>query len=262
VEQTAFTHHLLMKAYLGHCALSRNDRRHFSPLTIIPSPARLVLAAWTLSRNEVAAVTVSERLFTIGHSNHPIERFIHLLRMHGITAVGDVRSSPYSRHNPQFTRETLQKSLQHAGIAYLYFGDALGARSADSSCFRNGAVRFDLVAQTTTFQHGLEQVRSTMATERLALMCAEKDPLQCHRTVLICRNLRRDPFSIDHIRADGSIETRQELEERLLVLMKIAEGDLFLDREQRINRAYDLLARSMTDMQRNKGFRSRGTDPS
>jgi len=185
-------------------------------------------------------------LFTIGHSNHPLDRFLGLLLQHKITAIADVRSSPYSRHNPQYNREPLQLSLQQAGILYLYFGVELGARSTDPSCFQDGKVQFHLVGKTKAFQDGLKRLLTAAASHRLALMCAEKDPLQCHRTMLICRNLRKEPVSITHILADGSLETQAELEERLLALEKISQDDLFLDREQLIERAYDLLSRRMT----------------
>jgi len=185
-------------------------------------------------------------LFTIGHSNHPFDRFLELLRLHHITTIADVRSNPYSRHNPQFNRETLKHSLQQAGIEYLFLGSLLGARSSDPSCCRDGAVQFSLVARTKAFQQGLGQVRSAAAAKRLALMCAEKDPLQCHRAALICRNLRKEPFPVVHILADGSLETREELEGRLLSFMKVVQDDLFLDHERLIERAYDLLSDRMS----------------
>jgi hypothetical protein len=125
-------------------------------------------------------------------------------------------------------------------------GVELGARSTDPSCFQDGKVQFHLVAKIRAFQDGLKRLLTAAASHRLALMCAEKDPLQCHRTMLICRNLRKEPVSITHILADGSLETQAELEERLLALEKISQDDLFLDRDQLIERAYDLLSRRMT----------------
>jgi uncharacterized protein (DUF488 family) len=193
-----------------------------------------------------------DTLFTIGHSNHPLERFIDLLQRNRIAAVADVRSTPYSRHNPQYNREPLQESLRNAGILYLYFGAELGARCPDPACFENNRVLFSRVARTGPFIHGLEQVRLAMAKRRLALMCAEKDPLQCHRTILICRSLRTEPFNVSHILADGSLETQADLETRLLTLTKVSENDLFLDREQLIERAYDLLGERMTAAIRSK----------
>jgi uncharacterized protein (DUF488 family) len=193
------------------------------------------MAAWT----EPSIMT--DRLFTIGHSNHPLERFLDLLDLHHITAVADVRSSPYSRHNPQFNREPLQQSLKRAGVTYVYLGAELGARCAGPACVQDGKVRFSLVARTWNFQHGLDKVRTIMNTHNLVLMCAEKDPLQCHRTMLVCRNLRKETFSIEHILTDGSIETQSVLEDRLLKLAKVEQEDLFFGREDLIERAYDSL---------------------
>ena len=81
---------------------------------------------------------MSNVVFTIGHSIHSIDRFVALLKQHGITALGDIRSRPYSRMNPQFNRENLKKSLQENGIAYIFLGQELGAQSNDASCYRSG----------------------------------------------------------------------------------------------------------------------------
>jgi len=183
---------------------------------------------------------MDKELYTIGHSNHQIERFIDLLKMHAITAICDVRSQPYSRHNPQFNREVLQPQLKANNIAYVYLGSELGARSNDTSCYSNGKVQFNCLSQTSVFKEGIKRVKGGMDSHRVALICAEKDPLMCHRTILICRYLRNEGVLIKHILADGSIETNAELEERLMKQLKIPQDDLFMDHEQLVNRAYDM----------------------
>jgi uncharacterized protein (DUF488 family) len=183
---------------------------------------------------------MDKNLSTIGHSNHQIERFIDLLKMHSITAICDVRSQPYSRHNPQFNREVLQPLLKENQITYVFLGSELGARSNDASCYSNGKVQFNCLSQTNIFKDGIQKVKTGMNSHRVALMCAEKDPLMCHRTILICRYMRNEGVSIKHILADGSLETNAELEDRLMKLMNIPQDDLFVDHEQLINRAYDL----------------------
>ena len=183
---------------------------------------------------------MSKELFTIGHSNHHIEKFIGLLNMHSISAVCDVRSQPYSRHNPQFNRDTLQEQLKEQNISYVFLGAELGARSSDTSCNISGKVRFNCLWQTNRFKEGIKRVKTVMDSHRVALMCAEKDPLMCHRTMLVCRYMRSEGMFINHILADGSIETNAELEERLLRLLNIPQDDLFMDHEQLINRAYDM----------------------
>lgn len=179
-------------------------------------------------------------LYTIGHSNHPLERFIELLQRHHITAIGDVRSQPYSRFNPQFNRETLQKELQQHKIAYVYLGKELGARSDDPGCYVGGKVQYSRLAQTDLFQQGLDRLRKGMETYRIALMCAEKDPLMCHRTILICRHLRADDIALKHILEDGQLEDNRESEERLLEVLKLPQRDLFTTTEEFIELAYDI----------------------
>src|ERR1700674_3398382 len=150
---------------------------------------------------------MQEVIFTIGHSTHPQKRFIALLLQHGITALCDVRSKPYSRVNPQFNREELKESLRERCIKYVFLGKELGARSEDPMCYENGKVQYDRLAHTDLFRRGLERVQNGMKDYRLALMCAEKEPLECHRTILIARHLADLGFDVQHIHADGRLES-------------------------------------------------------
>ncbi|MEL7037473.1 MAG: DUF488 domain-containing protein [Cyanobacteria bacterium J06592_8] len=156
-------------------------------------------------------------LFTIGHSNHPIETFIGLLEQHQITAIADVRSHPYSRRFPQFSQSELQTTLKQARIHYVFLGRELGARSEDLSCYDSlGKAVYERIAGTDSFTEGLQRVLNGLKTYRIALMCAEKDPITCHRTILVCRNLRQFNLKINHILSEGQLESQAELEERLL----------------------------------------------
>jgi uncharacterized protein (DUF488 family) len=179
------------------------------------------------------------QLYTIGHSNHDIDRFIELLKMHAITAVGDVRSSPYSKFNPQYNRENLQKVLKEHQIAYVYLGLELGPRSEDPACYVNGKVQYARLAGTELFQHGLRRLHQGLQTYHIALMCAEKDPITCHRMILVCRGLRSEPIQINHILEDGSVETLQDAERRLMQELKMRQLRLFENPEDVIQRAYD-----------------------
>ncbi|MFZ4439396.1 MAG: DUF488 family protein [Syntrophales bacterium] len=179
-------------------------------------------------------------LFTIGHSIHSVERFIDLLKMHGITALCDVRSSPYSRYTPQFNRESLKDELVRYRIIYLYLGAELGPRSSDPTCYENGKVQYNRLADKDLFQQGLGRLRKGMTTHRIALMCAEKDPLTCHRMLLVCRNLRGDGIVIRHILEDGSLEDNRDTEIRIMKQLKIDPADLFSTEADQIQRAYDL----------------------
>lgn len=151
---------------------------------------------------------MSRDIFTIGHSNHPIGYFLSLLAGHGITALADVRTTPYSRFNPQFRREALAASLQEVGIAYVFLGQELGGKRA--------GVTHAAIAQSAPFQHGLERLREGAARYRVAFMCAEREPLDCHRTILVARHLKAPDLAIRHILADGSIEEQDSVERRLV----------------------------------------------
>lgn len=179
-------------------------------------------------------------LFTIGHSVHTVECFMELLKEHKINALCDVRSSPYSRFTPQFNRESLKENMAKHRILYLYLGGELGPRSTDPSCYENGKVQYKRLAEKDIFQQGLSRLRKGMATYRIALLCAEKDPLTCHRMILICRHLRGNDILIRHILEDGSLEDNRATEARLMKLLKIDPADLFSTEEEQIQRAYDL----------------------
>lgn len=157
------------------------------------------------------------QLFTIGHSNLNIETFISLLQKHGITAVADVRSHPYSRRFPHFSQPALKTSLLNAGINYVFLGRELGARPEDLSCYdATGKALYERIAATNLFSTGIQRLLKGVETYKIALMCAEKDPITCHRTILVCRQLRKFGLQINHILSDGNLETHEELETRLL----------------------------------------------
>lgn len=181
---------------------------------------------------------MNQMLFTIGHSNYPIETFIELLRRHNITAVGDVRSHPYSRYVPQYSREALKTTLTRAGIEYVFLGKELGARSEDPNCYKQGKVQYDRLARQPQFTDGVSHVIEGMQRHSIALMCAEKDPLECHRTLLVARKLYETGLGIAHIHAGGSLEDHRALESRLLKVCNLPEGDLFKTRDEFISEAY------------------------
>jgi uncharacterized protein (DUF488 family) len=181
-------------------------------------------------------------IFTIGHSTHPQEHFIALLREHNIEAICDVRSTPYSRVNPQFDREILKESLRTYGIRYVFLGKELGARSEDPVCYVNGKVQYERLAHTDLFRQGLLRVQKGKKKFRLALMCAEKEPLECHRAILVARHLTTLCLEVQHIHADGRIEAHADALSRLARMLHLREDehDLFRSREDLLAEAYRL----------------------
>src|SRR5882724_759349 len=155
-------------------------------------------------------------LFTIGHSTHELKAFLDLLKLHNIQAIGDVRSQPYSSRFPQYSKEALEKSLKENHIRYVFLGKELGARRAEDCCYVEGQAKYELIAKTPAFARGIERVIHGLSKYRLALLCSERDPLTCHRTVLVCKHLRGKGFDIEHILADGSVESQEDLESRML----------------------------------------------
>ena len=182
----------------------------------------------------------NQTIYTIGHSTHEIENWISLLKRHCIDAVADVRSIPYSRRQPQFNRENLIDSLKKHGIAYVFLGRELGARTDDPECYEDGRVKYRLLAKTKLFKEGIERVRSGSNHRNIALMCVEKDPLDCHRTILVARELIRTGLDVAHILVDGRVESHSAVMKRWLEQLGAdSQQDLFLTEEQLIDEAYD-----------------------
>ncbi len=182
-------------------------------------------------------------IYTIGHSKHPIERFLALLQEHGIDALADVRSTPYSRFNPQFNKEKLHPVLKDAGIRYVFLGEELGARSKDPECYdEQGRARYAKLAATNAFRHGLDRLLTGMQDHRIAIMCAEREPLECHRTILVARELEKLGVPVTHILQDGSLEPNRHAMQRLVRELKLTGSDLFRTPEELIEEACDTQA--------------------
>ena len=186
-------------------------------------------------------------VYTIGHSKHTLDEFAGLLKQHGVTALADVRSAPFSRFNPQFNKDALARELKTRGIKYVFLGRELGARSDDRSCYENGRVQYSRLARTDLFRQGLERVRRGAEEHRIALMCAEKEPLECHRTLLVALEgeltieasaaLDEQGVEVMHILADGGLESHREAMERLLEVTGLPREDLFRSRAELIAEA-------------------------
>lgn len=181
-------------------------------------------------------------LYTVGHSVHLIDHFLAILQKNGIEAVADVRSSPYSKFTPQYNREALKESLKSEGIQYVFLGDELGARRDEPQCYENGKVVFRKVATTPAFLKGLDRLQEGASKMRVAIMCAEKDPLTCHRTVLVTHFARERFKDTFHILDDGSMESLEHADARLLRELKLDREDFFTPYSERLALAYALRA--------------------
>ncbi len=188
---------------------------------------------------------MNDTVLTIGHSTHMQHGFISLLRQQGVTALCDVRSRPYSRMNPQFNREELRESLRECGIRYVFMGHELGGRSEDEACYDGGKVRYDRIANTESFRKGLARVQKGMRDYQLALMCAEKEPLECHRAILIARYLVQIGLDVRHIHANGTLESHSEAMNRLIRKLDLQECNMFLSPDELLADAYRLQERAI-----------------
>jgi uncharacterized protein (DUF488 family) len=151
-------------------------------------------------------------IFTIGHSNHPLETFLALLEQHGLGLVVDVRSRPYSAYASDFNRGAIRRHLQKQGVEYLFLGHLLGGQpEAEQFYDETGHVRYDRLARSPEFQQGINQLLDGIATRRAALLCGEEDPTGCHRRRLIGRVLAERGWTVVHIRGDGRLQSEEEV---------------------------------------------------
>jgi uncharacterized protein (DUF488 family) len=171
-------------------------------------------------------------LFTIGHSSLELDIFLNVLVTHAIKILCDVRSRPGSFRFPQFNREPLEACLTTAGIRYEFLGEALGGRPSNPRTYQaDGVVSYEERRKAPDFLAGIDRALELSLAANLALMCAEEDPLQCHRFLLICPALLDRGVTPSHLRRGGELETQREAEDRLLKLHDLAafdSGSLFI----------------------------------
>jgi uncharacterized protein (DUF488 family) len=156
-------------------------------------------------------------LFTIGHSNLEMQAFVSLLTKNKVRVVADVRSRPRSFHHPQFTQPEFEAALRELGLRYIFLGEELGGRPADPMYYRrDGLVDYRARRKAHDFEGGIVRVAQELERESLALLCAEEDPITCHRFLLIGPALLEAGVEPRHIRKDGSLESQRDAEDRLL----------------------------------------------
>jgi uncharacterized protein (DUF488 family) len=151
-------------------------------------------------------------IYTIGYGNRTIDDFIELLKKHEIDFLVDIRSSPYSRFNPEFSKEALAPILERSGIRYVFMGDMLGGRPTDQSCYSDGKVDYQKCAERESYRQGISRLHKAWRQElHIVLMCSEAKPESCHRSKLVGETLHRMDVNILHIGEDGLTKTQQEV---------------------------------------------------
>ncbi|MBN1909768.1 MAG: DUF488 domain-containing protein [Pirellulales bacterium] len=178
-------------------------------------------------------------IFTVGHSTHEMAEFVALLREHGVTKVVDVRSQPYGRLE-HFRRENLDGELRDAGIGYLFLGRELGARREEPECYVDGQAVYERVAELPLFCEALDRLDIEADHNVLALLCAEREPLDCHRAVLVGRRLAERGWTVRHILADGRVENHADTERRMVDTVGVDPlFDQGMSHEALVRRAYE-----------------------
>lgn len=202
-------------------------------------------------------------VYTIGHSNHSIDDFIRILKQNGINCICDVRSSPFSKYVPHFNRENLRKELLRNNIQYIEMGNEFGARRTESYLKTNGIVDFNKVAIDRLFLSGIERVKKGISKGyHISFLCSEKDPIDCHRNILVARNLQKHNLKIIHILYDGSLENNDITEKRLIERFISKDeimyvGGLFEPLE---SNQYSLLDRAYSEANKKIGYRKGDED--
>lgn len=204
-----------------------------------------------MQRNIILLIIMEDKkniIYTIGHSNQTIESFLEELYSFGINCIVDVRSIPYSKFTPQFNSEALSAVLKKKGIAYLHFGKEFGARRSDA-IGENNRVDFELAVKTDAFTNGIRRLNNGLNKGyKIALMCSEANPLECHRFSLVSRYLFENGYNVHHILKTGVETTHQKLLEQMIAeyvqKKKIPEVDLLFvgefTKEEQIKAAYHI----------------------
>lgn len=181
---------------------------------------------------------MSDIICSLGHSNLSYEKFAQLLAHADVTAVADVRSAPFSKYAPWFNQKELKTSLGESGLSYAFMGDQLGGRPNSPDLFQNGVADYPAMARVSAFKDGLNRLMHGLKRHRIAVVCSERDPLHCHRCLLIGRELTAQGIEMHHIHSDGKRETQREAELRLLQEENLAEDDLLWPLPERLSEAY------------------------
>ena len=179
-------------------------------------------------------------IYTIGHSNREADEFVQILYSYRIQLVVDVRSAPFSKYCPQFNKNIIQEKLIHSGIEYIFLGKELGARPEYKDYYVNNKVSFDKLKSSTSFKKGISRLFAEAKNKNIAIMCSEKEPINCHRSILISRVLEEQGVKVKHIINETEALDCYSFEEKLLEKFKIQKTlfDTESSRKLNIDEAY------------------------
>jgi len=161
---------------------------------------------------------VKQRIYTVGHSNHPLDKFIHLLRTHRVEVLIDTRSHPSSRYASHFSLDCLQRMILDVGISYIFLGKELGGRPEGSEFYdEEGHVLYWRRANSEDFKAGIRRVEEEAKKHCVAILCSEENPMHCHRRRLVGRVLYNHGIALEHIRGNGSLQTEEDLQGQMVL---------------------------------------------
>ena len=187
---------------------------------------------------------MNNTIYTIGYTGFSLTDFLHTLKENKIQVVIDVRSSPFSERYPEYNRPNLDRTLQNNGIYYRNYAEEFGARQENPIYFTNGYLDFNKFSKSDSFQNGVKKIRNSLEKNYIiTFLCAEKDPIQCHRAILVSKAFSDLGYHVVHILPNGKRETQQDIEDRLLAMYfpNGLQQDFFsepLDMEFAIETAY------------------------
>ncbi|MDD1449782.1 DUF488 domain-containing protein [Sphingomonas sp. H160509] len=185
------------------------------------------------------------RIWSVGHSTLSYEEFLQRLRAVGITAIADVRSAPYSRTFPHFNREPLKAALSKDAIAYVFLGKELGGRPASDDFFTDGVADYEKMARDPAFAKGLTRLCAGATKFNIAMMCSERNPLDCHRCLLVSRALVDAEAQVFHVLSAERIVSHEWIENELLAMADKSHADMFAPRIELLNDAYRARSRKV-----------------